>query len=81
MSVTSNLSIKSRKPIILRALKIALFVGLILNVINNSQLLLFNFEGLNYLKIALTFLVPFCVSFYSSVQASKNTPEAKPRFK
>lgn len=56
---------------VLRAFKVALFVGIILNLINNPQL--FEFESnaeIHGSRIILTFIVPFCVSLYSSVLAN-----------
>lgn len=59
------------KDSLTRALQVALLVGIILNVINNPGLITFSFSGLNIYKVILTFLVPFCVSLYSSVIASR----------
>lgn len=54
----------------LRALKIALVVGSILAVINHGDRLLgLDLDSQTILKICVTFLVPYCVSTYSSVQA------------
>ncbi|MDP2338427.1 MAG: nitrate/nitrite transporter NrtS [Bacteroidota bacterium] len=59
-----------------RALRVAILVGVILNVINNPGLITFSFTGLNTYKVLLTFLVPFCVSLYSSILANrKKCPE------
>lgn len=64
------------KDSLTRALRVALLVGIILNVINNPGLITFSFSGLNIYKVLLTFLVPFCVSLYSSVIANrKKCPE------
>lgn len=47
--------------------KVSFFVGLILNIINQStELFNYEFDRINYLKTFLTFLVPFFVSIYSS---------------
>jgi hypothetical protein len=60
----------SDKSSLLTALKIAFFVGLILNLINNPQLFrAFQVSEIHISRILLTFLVPFCVSLYSSVIA------------
>lgn len=73
-STTKKLVIE--KDSLTRALRVALLVGIILNVINNPGLITFSFLGLNIYKVLLTFLVPFCVSLYSSVLASrKECPE------
>jgi hypothetical protein len=59
------------KDSLTRALRVALLVGIILNVINNPVLITLSFSGLNIYKVLLTFLVPFCVSLYSSVIAGR----------
>jgi hypothetical protein len=62
------LSIASSETLISRAIKIAFVVGIILNLINQGEkLIIFNFEGINYFKFFLTFLVPFCVSMYTAI--------------
>lgn len=49
-----------------RHIKIALFVGTILNIINQLDYLVdFNYHKLNGIKIAITYIVPFLVSVYS----------------
>lgn len=64
------------KESLTRAFRVALLVGIILNVINNPGIITFSFSSLNIYKVLLTFLVPFCVSLYSSVIASrKKCPE------
>lgn len=53
---------------IIQAIKIALVVGAILNIINQGDFILhMNFEHINFFKMGLTFLVPFCVSTYTAV--------------
>ncbi len=52
----------------LRALRIAILVGVILNLINNPDAILsLSISGLNPGKVLLTFLVPYGVSTYSSI--------------
>lgn len=59
------------KTSLLRALKVALFVGIILNLINNPQLFVFSSKSeIHGYRIIITFFVPFCVSLYSSVLTS-----------
>ena len=59
-----------RRETVLRAIKVALVVGPILILINHyDSLLQFEFSHHLYFKFMLTFLVPFCVSAYSSAQA------------
>ncbi len=62
-------SIKSSLPV-------ALFVGFILNFINQGgPLLALEFDQINTFKFGLTFLVPFLVSLYASSMAQlKFTP-------
>ncbi|OAI06971.1 MULTISPECIES: nitrate/nitrite transporter NrtS [Methylomonas] len=59
-----------QKNILTRAIKIALVVGSILMLINHGDVMLS--DGLSikeYIKITLTYLVPYCVSTYSSTEA------------
>lgn len=59
-----------KKEDLLRAIKIALVVGLILNIINQGEhLLTLSFEEINYYKFFITFLVPFSVSMYTAIKA------------
>ena len=52
----------------MRAIKVALIVGSVLAIINHSDALLDGtFSTKNYVQIVLTYLVPYCVSTYSSV--------------
>ncbi len=56
--------------IVKRALKVALIVGIVLNIINQWEMLLsFEFGKINYFKFLLTFMVPYMVSSYSSAMA------------
>jgi len=69
VNLSKYLKLASNKTNLVRAIKVALIVGFILNLINNPQL----FEsGADYHpgRILLTFFVPFCVSLYSSVLAN-----------
>src|SRR6056297_1657243 len=56
-----------------RSVRVALLVGIILNLINTPQLF-FDFSGndINVFRVLLTFLVPFFVSTYSSVLSNSN---------
>jgi len=61
-----------RKDVSFRALKIAIFVGLILAFINHGDhLLKGDMTITNWVKILFTFFVPYCVSSFSSVLAIK----------
>jgi len=58
------------RSILLTAVKVAIIVGVILNLINQGDLILGgNFAGVHWTKFCLTFCVPFCVSVYSATQA------------
>ena len=62
------ISIASSKQLLLRALKIAFVVGIILNLINQGELLIIlAFDEINYYKFFLTFIVPFSVSMYTAI--------------
>ena len=57
-------------PVRSRAGKVALLVGCILAAINYSdRVMVGTLEARDLLKIAMTFLVPYCVSTYSAVSA------------
>lgn len=72
----SFLKLAAQKESLNRALRMAVLVGIILNIINNPSLFHLSTEGINVYRVLLTFLVPFCVSLYSSVLANrKKCPE------
>lgn len=59
-----------RKETVLRAIRVALIVAPILIIINHhDQLLEMSITPRLVFKCALTFLVPYCVSAYSSAMA------------
>lgn len=61
-----------RKDVAIRALKIASIVGIILAGINHGDHILFGeMSNTNWIKIIVTFCVPYCVSSFSSVMAIK----------
>ena len=65
-------SVAWRADIRARALKVALLVGTILVAINQGDAILSGaLTAEHWLKIALTYCVPYAVSTYSSVQASR----------
>lgn len=54
----------------MRAIKVALVVGSILMLINHGDVILNNGLSIKeFIKITLTYLVPYCVSTYSSTEA------------
>ena len=66
-------SIAKSKDVLHRAFKVALIVGVILNLINQGEVLvIFAWEDVNYNKFFLTFLVPFCVSMYTAISINLN---------
>ena len=57
-------------PVVMRAMKLSVIVGSILAVINHGPgIANASLSYGNVLQIALTYLVPYCVSTYSSVRA------------
>lgn len=74
------LDLAMRRSAVLRAVKVSLFVGSILAVVNHADIVFAgNANASTFLKIALTYLVPYGVSTYSSVGAIRehfvNAPE------
>jgi hypothetical protein len=67
MALIRLLRIASRRSIALPALKVALVVGSLLNLVNQGGNLL---DGLplNSMQMLLNFIVPFCVSSYSAAR-------------
>lgn len=56
------------RVIFFRSLKVALFVGTILALINHYDAILNGtFNRTNTIQIILTYLVPYCVATYASV--------------
>ena len=59
----------------MRALKIALVVGTILAVINHGDAILeASMANTDWVKVILTFCVPYGVSWYSAVTAQNRAP-------
>lgn len=59
-----------QKSVMSRAAKIAAVVGVILGILNHGdRVVTGHFDLVMMLKIFLTFLVPYCVSTYTSVLA------------
>ncbi len=64
------IEIVTRTDVLLRALKMASIVGVILAIINHGDhILLGTMTATNWIKVLITFCVPFCVSTISSVLA------------
>ena len=64
------LKIAAEPSVVRRSLRIAAVVGTVLIAINHGDALLRGeVDGVRLLRIALTVLVPYCVSTYASVGA------------
>jgi hypothetical protein len=75
-SMKSWFSLALERSVRQRALKVAAVVGPILTVINQGDVLLSGpHTTKTWLKIGLTFLVPYCVSTFASVQAMRQPSE------
>lgn len=68
------LAIALRKSTVRRSAKVALLVGTILLLINQGDRI---FGGLapDWIKMILTYCVPYCVSTYASVSAVRDRSE------
>lgn len=54
--------------ILKQSTKIAIVVGTILNIINQGDYIFhMMFDHINYFKMGLTYIVPFCVSTYTAI--------------
>lgn len=68
MQNQSALSLALSKTIVTRALKVALIVGTLLAMINHGdKMLTFSIAFQDWMKIALSYLVPYVVSTWSAV--------------
>ena len=64
------IEIVTRTDVLIRALKMASIVGIVLAIINHGDhILLGTMTVTNWIKVLITFCVPFCVSTISSVLA------------
>ena len=69
MPLTSFVS----RSMVFRAIKIALVVGCLLTMVNHiDEFLAGQFSVLMFVKVVLTFVVPFCVSIYSGAKARRD---------
>jgi hypothetical protein len=67
-----------RSDVLLRAFKMASIVGIVLAIINHGDhILLGTMTTTNWIKILITFCVPFCVSSISSVLAIRREQYSK----
>jgi hypothetical protein len=54
-------------PIVRNALGVALFVGTLLNAINQGSAVIHG-ENIDWLRFALNYVVPYCVASYSATR-------------
>jgi hypothetical protein len=60
------------REVLVRALKVALFVGTILAFINHGEKIFgLSLSVQDWFKVTLTYLVPYCVSTWSAVAVIK----------
>ncbi|MBN2820272.1 MAG: SpoIIE family protein phosphatase [Bacteroidales bacterium] len=69
--ITYYIHLAFQKKTLIRSLRVALLVGIVLNLINTPELFILSTANLKIGKVLLTFLVPFLVSTYSSVLSHK----------
>ena len=62
------IDIALKPTIVIRSIRVAIIVGTILVLINYVDRIIYaNLEMMDYLKMALTYCVPYCVSTYAAV--------------
>lgn len=69
LNATSSAKQILSREILTESFKTAIFIGIILNLINNSSAYSYG-EDISGFNVMLNFIVPFVVSTYSSVRAS-----------
>jgi hypothetical protein len=70
---TTWLAAARRPEIVLRSLRVAAVVGTLIAAINYSdRALAGKLVTADFLKMALTYLVPYCVSTYAAVETLRN---------
>lgn len=69
------LALAAQRPVLMTALRVGAVVGTLLAAINYGDRLLYDgaLSARDLFKIALTYLVPYGVSTYSSVQTLRRT--------
>lgn len=74
----SSLEIAFSRPVVRRALRYAVVVGMLLIAINHGDAILRGDVSLGrMLRMALTTLVPYAVSTLSSVEAARETLQSR----
>lgn len=69
--ITYYIHLAFQKKTLIRSLRVALLVGIVLNLINTPELFNLSTTDLKIGKVLLTFLIPYLVSTYSSVLSNK----------
>ena len=70
-------SILARKPeVVARALKVALVVGTALTLINQGDRMIAGMAP-SWIKMGLTYLIPYCVSTHGAVTAMRDRSRRK----
>ncbi len=70
---TTFFGIARQRTVVRRAIRIACIVGLVLALLNHGDTIMASeAQPSTWLKVALTFLVPYSVSTYSSVMAVRD---------
>lgn len=76
-SLNSIYSFATEGATLVDAIKLALLIGAILNIINQGDALMGNGETrIHWPKLILTFCVPFCVSEYAANRAKMRQSES-----
>ena len=71
-------NLATQRSTFLRAIRVSLLVGIILNLINNPGIFSsLGFEEIQFSRVILTFIVPFGVSTYSSVLSNTSLKPGK----
>ncbi|WP_300033892.1 nitrate/nitrite transporter NrtS [uncultured Roseobacter sp.] len=68
------MTLQDLRPLFHRSIKVALIVGPVLTLINQWEAVS-TFQRPDMLKVALTFMVPFCVSFSSGYSMRKSVTQ------
>lgn len=67
MSLNALIKAARSRSIVIASFRIALFVGTVLNIINQSGRVMDGLE-LSWLHVGLNYLVPYCVASYSAAR-------------
>lgn len=77
---TGWIGLATRSDIVQRSLRLAALIGSVLVVINHGdRLVAGTVAGADWLKIALTYCVPYCVTTFASVSTLRAASAAAPR--